>query len=294
MEDIMKLRHITSLIIGCALLFLAFTINGIACAEDFESNSASLNVYRDGLAHMEQTLTVDELTPQITVPILNDSAENIIALDNNEEPLDYDLISSNLTIYTLGKTQIQIEYDTLALTSKQGETWTLIFDAAYNLTVYLPVNSTIIYLNQMPTTINTNTDVIALTLFPGHWEISYILPLITPETTVSGFSFPIEIVIVIAIVIVALLIGLIYFFKLRKPSLKKFAKENPQLTKDDRAVIEFLIDKKGKAFEAEIRERFPDMPRTSLWRLVRRLERLEIIEVKKIGLENQVELKKTR
>jgi uncharacterized membrane protein len=54
----------------------------------------------------------------------------------------------------------------------------------------------------------------------------------------------------------------------------------------------FLAEKEGKAFEAEIRQRFPDMPRTSLWRLIRRLEGLEIVEVKKIGLENQVQLKK--
>ncbi len=62
--------------------------------------------------------------------------------------------------------------------------------------------------------------------------------------------------------------------------------------KEDIAVIEFLAEKDGKAFEAEIRERFPDMPRTSLWRLVRRLEGLELVEIKRIGLENQVQLKK--
>jgi uncharacterized membrane protein len=52
-----------------------------------------------------------------------------------------------------------------------------------------------------------------------------------------------------------------------------------------------VAEKEGKAFEAEIRERFLDIPRTSLWRLVRRLEKLEIVQVKKIGLENRVELK---
>ena len=62
--------------------------------------------------------------------------------------------------------------------------------------------------------------------------------------------------------------------------------------KEDRAVLEFLAEKDGKVFEAEIRERFPDMPRTSFWRLIKRLEKLEIVEVKKIGLENQVILKK--
>ena len=57
-------------------------------------------------------------------------------------------------------------------------------------------------------------------------------------------------------------------------------------------MLEFLAEKGGKAFEAEIRERFPEMPRTSLWRLIKRLEKLEVVEVKKIGLENQVILKK--
>ena len=75
-------------------------------------------------------------------------------------------------------------------------------------------------------------------------------------------------------------------------NVDKILKANPQLAKEDQDVIRFLAEKDGKAFEAELREKFPDMPRTSLWRLVRRLERLEIVEIKKIGLENQVELKK--
>ena len=78
----------------------------------------------------------------------------------------------------------------------------------------------------------------------------------------------------------------------RQPSVARILKDNPQLMDEDKEVLAFLVEKNGKAFEAEIRERFPDMPRTSLWRLVRRLERLEIVEIKKIGLENQVQLKK--
>jgi uncharacterized membrane protein len=68
--------------------------------------------------------------------------------------------------------------------------------------------------------------------------------------------------------------------------------QNPGLQSEDVAVIEFLAQQNGKAFEAEIRQKFPEMPRTTLWRLVKRLEGLEIVEVKKIGLENQVQLKK--
>jgi uncharacterized membrane protein len=88
-----------------------------------------------------------------------------------------------------------------------------------------------------------------------------------------------------------LLSALLIVKRRRGPNIKKILKSNPQLKQEDKEVIKFLAEKGGKAFEAEIRERFSDMPRTSLWRLVRRLERLEIVEVKKIGLENQVELK---
>jgi len=66
---------------------------------------------------------------------------------------------------------------------------------------------------------------------------------------------------------------------------------NPQLNTEEKDVIRFLADNEGKAFEAEIREKFPDIPRTSLWRLVKRLEKLDIVLIKKIGLENRVELK---
>ncbi len=57
-------------------------------------------------------------------------------------------------------------------------------------------------------------------------------------------------------------------------------------------MIQFIAERGGKALEAEIREAFPDLPRTTLWRLVRRLEKMEIVSIKKVGLQNQVELKK--
>ncbi len=66
---------------------------------------------------------------------------------------------------------------------------------------------------------------------------------------------------------------------------------NPQLNTEEKDVIRFLVENERKAFEAEIREQFPDIPRTSLWRLVKRLEKLDIVLIKKIGLENRVELK---
>jgi uncharacterized membrane protein len=65
--------------------------------------------------------------------------------------------------------------------------------------------------------------------------------------------------------------------------------EHPNLRMDDKEVIRFLAQNRGETFAAEVRERF-DIPRTSLWRMIRRLEGEGIIEVATIGGQSLVRL----
>ncbi|MBT0159751.1 hypothetical protein G4O51_07180 [Candidatus Bathyarchaeota archaeon A05DMB-2] len=295
----MRLAARTAFVAGLASLIVISAMTLFVSGESrFEVKSLNLTVYRDGLVHVTQTLTVNESFPEIFVPLLASSVEDILVLDQDEEAVDYKIDGSNMTVYTLGAQNILLEYDTVALTKKEAEVWTLTIDNLYSATVFLPQNSTVVYLNQMPTTINTQGSVITLSLYPSSWEISYVLPVLpvdeTPDDGKPSASIPNEYLILAAVTIVASVLSALMLVKRqkRRPNVEKILKAYPQLMSDDREVIKFLAEKDGKAFEAEIRERFPDMPRTSLWRLVRRLERLEIVEVKKIGLENQVELKK--
>ena len=288
-------RVIFAVITVTALIWLATAT--VAAQSSFEVESIDLNVYRDGVVHVTQTLTVDELAPEITVTLLSSSVENIIVVDENQLPVDYEVSGADFSVFTLGAERAVIEYDTVALTSKEAEVWTLITDNPYTLSVLLPQNSTIIYLNMMPTAIDTSGTVIKLSLYPGQWEISYVVPLTSGDGTdgngASEPAIPLDYLIAAIVAVVAVVISVILIVRRRRaPNVKKTVKAYPQLKKEDKEVIEFLAAKGGQAFEAEIREKFPDMPRTSLWRLVRRLERLEIVEVKKIGLENQVQLKK--
>jgi uncharacterized membrane protein len=248
----------------------------------------------------------------------------------------------------------------------------------------LPEESTVVYLSEMPTSIDTEGNKITLSLFPSQWEISYILPLVPPadfqisdldvtpseveageEVTVSvritnvggqtgsytvpliinqttedtetvtlekGAStttefkiikqtpgkynveiaglideftvkaassngapsnlIPVEYLVAAAVAVAAIFIAAFFLVRKRGPNVEKIFTAHPQLNKEEKDVIQFLADNERKAFESQIREQFPDIPRTSLWRLVRRLEKLEIVKVEKIGLENQVELKK--
>ncbi len=288
------------LVIAIALFAVG---NSVAAVSEFQVASTSLHVFRDGLIHVSQTITVDELASSVTLELLTDSVENVLILDNDKLPVDFTIEGSNITILSLGEQQVSIEYDTMALTNKDAQTWTLLTKSSCELMVSLPPNATLFYLSQMPSAINIVDSEIRLTLPPGNWEVSYTLPLVTQEsenhqdtsgTTGTTASFdPLIILSIIAVAIaVAGVSALMFVKRTKKPNMKKVLKTNPQLAPDDQKIIEFLIEKGGTAFEAEIRERFPDMPRTSLWRLVRRLERLDLVEITKIGLENQVKLKK--
>ena len=294
------MKNIKKVSSGFLLLFLmliAVLIFSVEAQNDFTSQVTQVKVYNDGLAHITQTLIIDELKPDVTVSLISGSVENLIVLDTNKLAVDYELSGSALKVFSLGVTQITIEYDTTSVTNKQAEVWTLILNNPYNLTVSLPKNSTIVYLNQVPTVIDTSTNQLSLVLPPNHWEISYTIPLQQDDdsqgTDDSTITLPIQYLIIIIIVVVfTVAVALYILTKKRKINPKKTINRNPHLSKEDKAVIEFLAEKDGKAFEAEIRQRFPEMPRTSLWRLIKRLEKSEIIEVERIGLENQVKLKK--
>ncbi|HEY3094329.1 MAG TPA: hypothetical protein VGJ42_01085, partial [Nitrososphaera sp.] len=66
--------------------------------------------------------------------------------------------------------------------------------------------------------------------------------------------------------------------------------ERPHLRPEDRQVLKFLAEKEGAAFESEIRTKF-QLPKTTIWRLVKRLEREELVEIRKAGGQNLIKLK---
>jgi len=283
-------------IIGIVLALVVLLLYSAMVQSTVTITSTDLRVYRDGLVHVEQKLSVDELSPQVSLTLLSDHVENLAVLDGEKLAVDYQLTDNQLVIYSLGATELTVDYDVNTLTSKQDGVWTLLLKNPYDVHVCFPTNSSIIYLSNTPTAIDTASNEISLGA--GQWEISYILQLVAPdENTITPagqpWMVPLEYFVVgIVILVVAVFAVLFMFKRKRKPNIKKALNANPQLMKEDKAVLEFLAEKDGKAFEAEIRQRFPDMPRTSLWRLIKRLEKLEIVEVKKIGLENQVILKK--
>ena len=59
---------------------------------------------------------------------------------------------------------------------------------------------------------------------------------------------------------------------------------------EDKEVLRFLAESNGEAFASEIRDRF-EIPRSSAWRLIRRLVNNEIVEERKIGNQSLVRVR---
>jgi len=66
-------------------------------------------------------------------------------------------------------------------------------------------------------------------------------------------------------------------------------RDNPHLRTDDKAILRY-VQESGGTFITEVRERF-DMPKSSAWRMVKRLEEEGLLEVSTVGRETYLQLK---
>lgn len=73
--------------------------------------------------------------------------------------------------------------------------------------------------------------------------------------------------------------------------LAKIFDRHEDLRLEDKEVLRYLAESGGEAFASEIRERF-DLPRSTAWRLIRRLVREGIVEEAKIGNQSLIKVLK--
>lgn len=374
-KDFGRILATVSLVVFLHFFFHVAPANGL----EYQVDSIELTVHRDGSVHVTQVLTIDETFPSVSFPSLASEVANVLVVDENQRLLKCEIEDSCFTVYSLGAKKAVIEYDSISLTEKEASVWSLVFYNPYDLTVFLAQGSTITYLNNLPTQIETDDGKIVLSLFPGDWEISYLLGIpvpaafvvsdliVTPtevevgdqvtvyvkvtnvgeaegshevllevdgvveETKIAVLAgresytmefkvvkedpgthsikvgeltsefkvtqpptalIPTVYLIVICVTIFAFGTGGFFLLKRRPVSAERILRDRTDIRQEDREVIEFIAQRGGKVIEGEIRESFPDLPRTSLWRLVRRLERMEIVSVTKVGKVNQIELRK--
>ncbi len=294
-----------------------------------DGSTVTLKVYPGGLVEVNYTLLTNG-TEAVKVPLIGEPLESygIIVVDQDGNLLAYDVNNTDntLEIVAMGAEEVKVSYVTETLTSKSGDTWTINYTSPLPSTLYLPQGAVVTYISSLPSSANAVDDTVVLGFPPGPVLVQYIIPYPPPQQgqqgkentggTQGGQSGntqggtqtqtqpstqpqksqgekgkPQEAgqgpgyllyaglgAAAVAAVAAALLLS-------RKRRLK-----TDNLSEDDLAILRALESLGGEAFQSDIKK-LVDLPTTTLWRRIRRLERMGYVEVEKRYGRNYVRLK---
>ena len=265
------------------------------------SESLTLTAYLDGFVLVSHELTLNQTFPSINVTLLGEVHEDMFVVDDQNLPLEYAVTNGEANIYSLNANHIKILYSTPDLTSKTGKYWTLTAQVITSPKIILPENASIISLNNIPELIEISNNQVSLTMPNGTIEITYITEhsLNQQETPSTPYAL---IAAAILLPTIASIAAALWFLKLKKLHLlpnepekevdtKKLFEKEKYLRPEEVQVINFLAEKHGTALEAELYEKL-NLPRTTTWRLLKRLEKMEVVDIRKHRRQNTVTVRK--
>ncbi|MEM3980540.1 MAG: winged helix-turn-helix transcriptional regulator, partial [Ignisphaera sp.] len=153
---------------------------------------------------------------------------------------------------------------------------------------------TISYTLKLPITQTSKTTVIPITPSTPTITISaHESPtLTTPSPTITtSKEFPITMnTIIIGVVVISIGGGILYIVFIRRRKVEQRSVLD-RLSEVDIAVIKSLEARGGSALQIELQNDI-NIPKTTLWRHIKKLEKLGIVKVEKIGFQNRVVLVK--
>jgi len=289
--------NMKNILLAATLALLLFTPMVQAAPTTYQPKRLTATIYADGYVWIEYEVEANPLLPSINLTLFGERFEDLIVSSGNGLLLDYNLTQDGLEVNTLGLTDIKIAYFTQDLTSKSGRLWTFAIDAPVDITVKLPQELTVVGLNKVPLSINSEGEILAIVFEGGVLTLNYIVTPTKPVTT-QWWGWLSYVGLAAGVVLVGGVVGWItlrkrrraaesYVKKKRVIDVEKLLASKPDLRPDDKEVLRFLAEAGGEAFEAELRSRF-NLPKTSMWRMVRRLQRERLVGVKKVGGQNLV------
>lgn len=279
----MKSRALPIIMIALLLLpqVSAYTISSLVLA-----------VYPDGYVKVEYEILPEDYSSQIELSLIGEHYENVIVKDEEGNPLDFRLENGTLFIYPGDAELVMVSYYTPDLTSKEGIVWTVNVSSGVPFEVVLPEGTVVVDLSDVPLEINGTS----ITMPPGNQSISYVLGESWPheDTTdkdTSGGVTPVNTLLAIAAVLAG---GAVagYWFKVRGRKIDVEALlESDELRDEEKQAIRYLLEHGGRASQAEIRDAL-GLPKTTAWRMFRRLEEKGLIKIIRGRKENWVELRR--
>ena len=294
-------------LILAGLIVIALTI---PIQTSFSSTrTLELIIQSDGSTHISSHIDVDSSNFELS--LFGSSIDNFIAIDENGSSLSGDIIDDKVIVDTLGSSSITIDYDIHDLISKEGRVWTFSFDSPSNYSLLMPENSVIVGMSVLPNNMKQIDEQIKLELLSGPAQIDYIFEIIS-ESTTNPLEYTLDFMtagLIIGPIITVSIVAAVLIKRKQSKSPQIHVVELPEkqsesksldpetifslrsnLREDDKEIIKFISENGGKVFESDLRKKFLQ-PRTTMWRAVKRLERLDIVEIYKKDLQNMVKLR---
>ena len=279
----MKSRALPIIMIALLLLpqVSAYTISSLVLA-----------VYPDGYVKTEYEILPEDYSSQIELPLIGGHYENVIVEDENGNPLDFRLENGTLFIYPGDAEIVTVSYYTPDITSKEGIVWTVNVSSGVPFEVVLPEGTVVVDLSDVPLEINGTS----ITMPPGNQSISYVLGESrsyegTTDEDTSGSGIPVKALLAtVAVLAGGAVAG--YWFKIRGRKIDVEALlESDELRDEEKQAIRYLLEHGGRASQAKIRDAL-GLPKTTAWRMFRRLEEKGFIKIIRGRKENWVELRR--
>ena len=319
-NDGMLLSPTEALILMARVHMAAFVLILLAMSVPLQHSFGSARtldffLFPDGSTHVTSSFETDSLLPDTVVPLYGNSFENLVVEDENGFPLtaEYPIENEILNVETLGSSNILINYDTYSLISKDGKIWSFTIDSPIEFNVVMPQNSVIVGLSTFPIDMGVEDDKTKIFLPSGPAEITYFLAvaessqiLLPAEETIEAEDDNSMVYLVGGVVIILVIAGIAVKMR-NKPkqivtqsqttivaeknesfNIEK-AMGKPDLREDDKEIIKFIHENNGSVLESDLRKKFL-LPRTTMWRAVKRLERHGLIEITKKDQQNLIKL----
>jgi len=297
-------------LILAGLIVIAMTI---PIQSSFSSTrTLDLIIHSDGSTHVTSEIDVDSFASDFELSLFGSSVDNFVVFEAaSGSLLSGDIIEDKAIVDTLGSSSIIVDYNIHDLISKEGRVWTFSFDSPSDYSLLMPETSVIIGMSVLPNSMEQIGEQIKLELSSGPAQIDYIFGIISEPTTnqneytldfmttglISGLIITASVTAVILIKKKQSKSSQIHVAELPKKQSEPESLDThtifnlrPEMREDDKEIIKFISENGGKVFESDLRKKFLQ-PRTTMWRAVKRLERLGIVEIYKKDLQNMVKLR---
>jgi len=237
----------------------------------------TITVYEDGSVHVVHKVPVEP--PGVVIVELVGTPSYLLVAESDGKPLPFNLTGRVLTTFTLESREVVVVYDVEDLAIETEGVWRLeLPDLDARIVLELPNGTVVVYVDPLPAAIESTDGGLKLEFDEGPVTVEYFVYVEEkPQRTIPAIMYAIPLIVILVVVTAVVL-------RLRhKPPVP--------LTEEEEAIVRFVKARGGRAYQSEIRD-YLGLPTTTVWRRIKRLEELGIVEVERTPRGNLVKLKK--